>query len=452
MPASLDDDTRAVIVKVMSTIIVVLCGAVYNAQRIVNQNVFLTTTMKETKAKVAKNVSVSSSANNNPNPTLQVLVGCLLTLVLMVAASAAIAAPILLHGGTTMMHLDSSRDHNTHHSQQPFNEVSSSINFCEMDFLDHPWVAEPANTASSVASYIPLALLGLFGPPSHEWRLQTSHHCRFAISYITLLAIGIGSALLHALLTDVAQGGDELPMLWFTASMSFMCLDIIWNGLSSKTRKHQEASTTMKSSNSNNNTNLRLLEWCFGISAVGATLVYVLCRESFLPFYIMFISYSWITLIGLVMICHVLEWNTTTTTTTSISTTQTAAASAASFKTNVLLPFAICTALYAILAITAWTAEMLFCKSVMSNYYQQQHPQDDNDGSVWTVALQDILPWFFNRGVHLLWHCSSALLAWLGIQTLIAAKGTQLQWGDAQVKWWGAPYVSFQGQKTTKSL
>jgi hypothetical protein len=58
-----------------------------------------------------------------------------------------------------------------------------------------------------------------------------------------------------------------------------------------------------------------------------------------------------------------------------------------------------------------------------------------------------LLPWFFNRGVHLCWHCSSALLAWLGIQTLLAAKGAQLGWGEAQIRWWGAPYVSFQKTK-----
>jgi len=181
--------------------------------------------------------------------------------------------------------------------------------------------------------------------------------------------------------------------------------------------QQQMKSNRRKEQHGNNNES-RSLQWIFGTSAVGATLVYVLCRENFLPFYVMFISYSWITLIGLITICFFIDWKDTT------------------FKATILLPFAICTAFSAIVGITAWVSEMLFCTNIMSSQQQYQ-----------TVFGTPLLPWFFNRGVHLCWHCSSALLAWLGIQTLIAAKGTLVGWGEAKLCWWGAPYVSFYKPK-----
>jgi hypothetical protein len=391
MPASLDELTRAVVVKVASAMILVLCGASWSAQRIVNQSRVSGAVMK-----------------NKLNPSLTLFLGCLTTISLMVLASA-IATALILFFGKFMVNSN----------DKALMKVSSSINFCEMDFVDHPWIAEPANTASSLVSYIPLALLGLHGPPSKEWRLRPRHNRRFAVSYTTLMVIGIGSTLLHALLTGWAQGGDELPMLWFMASMSFTTLDVIWSGINNKAGPGSPCTSTI-TFGSENGTKLQLF---VGISTLGATLLYLLCRHNFLPFYIMFITYSWITLIGLIMISFVLDWKDIT------------------FKTTVLLPFAICTALLAIMGITSWTSEMLFCNNIMAAY----RPQLQSSQSWFTagVAVQTLLPFFFNRGVHLCWHCSSALLAWLGIQTLIAAKGTQLGWGEAQINWWGAPYVSF---------
>ena len=76
---------------------------------------------------------------------------------------------------------------------------------------------------SSLTCYVPLALFGLFST-RHGRRAK-----RFVVIYSTLLAIGLGSTALHALLTAQAQGGDELPMLWFTAAAAFCALDIIFH-------------------------------------------------------------------------------------------------------------------------------------------------------------------------------------------------------------------------------
>jgi hypothetical protein len=390
MPASLDEATREVIVKVTYVTILVLLGACWNAQTIVNQN------------------KISSTTNGG---TVCVLKGCLLTLGIMIILSAITTYPIIAFGSSNTKEI----------------EVSSSINFCEADFQDNQYIAEPANAASSVASYIPLALIGLFGPPSKEWRSRSrsstvdsgtspTGYRRFALAYTALWAIGIGSTLLHALLTAGAQGGDELPMLWLMACLSYITLDIILIGI----RSNQSNNNKTKKTTTATATRDVTIQWAFGVSAIGATLVYVLCRENFLPFYIMFVSYCWLTLIGLLTLCFFIDWKDTT------------------FRTTILLPFAICTALSAILGLASWVSEMLFCTEIMSEDHQNQQ---------FVVFGTALLPWFFNRGVHLLWHCSSALLAWLGIQTLVAAKGTLHGWGEAKLCWWGAPYVSFYKPK-----
>ena len=70
----------------------------------------------------------------------------------MLAASAVLTQAIVAFGGRE----EGSDDDDI------IRDLSSSINFCEEDFVDSDYIAEPANTASSVASYIPLALLGIY--------------------------------------------------------------------------------------------------------------------------------------------------------------------------------------------------------------------------------------------------------------------------------------------------
>ena len=124
--------------------------------------------------------------DDTKNPSL--LLGCLWTISLMALLTVLLAVP-LLHAGPL------AKD-----SSQSSLEVSSSINFCEPDFEHSRYVAEPANSVSNLASYVPLALLGLFGPPAKTWKSQASG-TRFAVCHAALLAIGIGSFALHALFT-----------------------------------------------------------------------------------------------------------------------------------------------------------------------------------------------------------------------------------------------------------
>ncbi len=325
----------------------------------------------------------------------RLVLGCLASVFLMLLATVVITTPIVVFG-----------EGRIHDDDTIVNGVSSSINFCEEDFVSNAHIAEPSNTASSMASYIPLALLGLFGPPSKEWRSRGRGHRRFGVAYGTLLAIGVGSSLLHALLTAGAQGGDELPMLWFTACLGFTCSDEILTGFIGPTEANATPSTS---------TTLRVwLPWAYGLSSVMATCVYVFNRENFLPFWIMLNIYTYINLIGLIVLSFVVNWN-----------------GHPGFKRSVLLPLSVCTGWSAIPAVAAWTAEMLYCDDATKK------------GAFGSV----VAPWFFNRGVHTCWHFGSAMLAWLLIQFHIAIKGEQQGWGTARLAWWGAPYVSFDKPK-----
>jgi hypothetical protein len=307
----------------------------------------------------------------------------------MLLASAVLTFPIVAFGNT-----EDDDDHSM--------TISSSINFCEEDFRDSDYIAEPANTASSIASYFPLALLGFYGPPATEWSTHVAGHKRFGVAYIALLAIGLGSTTLHALLTAGAQGGDELPMLWFMASLSFITMDIIIKGSFKATMKRDSQ---------------RWLHYLAWSSALIATAVYVFSRENFLLFYIMFSLYSWLAIVGVIVICFGLKWNDDI------------------FRGDVLLPLAICTAWVAIFAVLAWMSEMLFC----------------DHATKYLTFGNTIAPWIWNRAVHPLWHCSSALLAWLLIQVLLAGQGLQQGWGEPRLQWFGVPYVIFHKPQANRT-
>jgi Ceramidase len=401
MPHNLDEHTRSVIVKVMALSVAILTSANLAAQRVV---------IPRLRQKLGNAIW--------DGPLL--LRGCLTTMVWMLVSSALLTLPVIL-GGNVRGLVTMDGENNLlqpsialprYHSH----DLTSSINFCEDDFVDSHWIAEPANTMSSLVSYCPLALWGLFGVPCQEWRCRKAGHIRFGVAYATLFCIGLGSTLLHALLTAGAQGGDELPMLWFMASLSFIALDVILqrsninlSALISTILLGHEPGQAQKDGR-------WFLHWLLGGSAVVATAIYLLSRENFLPFYIMFVLYSVTATAGLIVICFFLKWNDDT-----------------QFRSSVLLPLAVCTGWTAIFSIVCWVCEMLYCAAARESE---------------SVILQ----WIFNRGIHAFWHCSSALLAWLLIQAMLAGQGLQRGWGEPQLQCSpliGVPFVTFSKAATT---
>ena len=376
MPRNLDADTRSIILHVCSFSISLLSGTSLYAQFVVIPKLH--------KKKRSRTTSRHHQQQGwDARPPLAPWLLC--SLLLMSLASTILTLPIVLFGKSYYSNEEEDA------SMIIDRDLSSSINFCEDDFQDNDYIAEPANTVSSIASYCPVALLGLFGVPSTEWSMRVAGNTRFAVAYVALFAIGIGSTLLHALLTAKAQGGDELPMLWFMASLSFCAIDIVIRG--------KWGSVVQKDS-------LKYLHLMVGSSAAVATGIYTFSRESFLHFYLMFIVYTYTATAGIIMICFNLEWTDD------------------DFLANVLLPLGISSAWVAVLAVGSWVSEMLFC----------------DQAKTWEGTLA---PLIWNRIVHPLWHISSALLAWLLTQILVAAQGLQRGWGEPRLKWFGAPYVTF---------
>ena len=368
MPANLDESTQKIVLLVSSfTTAAIAIPSIY-AQLVMIPN-------------YRRQLSESGLSLEKSTPSL--FVGCIASVALMIVATGILAVPVV-----------SSFSNEPSQAQQQL--LSSSINFCEQDFQSSPYIAEPTNVISSLTCYVPLALLGLVGRPSTQHR----HAKRFMTIYATLLAIGLGSMSLHSLLTAKAQGGDELPMLWYTAAAAFCVLDVIL--------QQQRQST--------------LLAFAVTGSAIAATVTYVFGRSDFTIFYILFSLYCQTIVFSILYITLGIDWEAPREHDDGTKGIQ--------FKAAVLFPLAIATGWSTVFAIWVWVLEMLFCNAVT---------QDGDFGEV-------VAPFVWNRVLHPMWHFLSALLAWLLVQVIVAAHGMQRSWGVPHLEWFGAPYVVFDAE------
>lgn len=360
MPQNLDEDTRNGIFWTSAIVDAYLVG----------MNIFLIARVLQPKQR--KDVSI-------------LLWGCLKTLLIMGILSH-FATEALVGFGEKPASLDVSNTYN----------LSSSINFCENDFVRSQYVAEPANSMSSLTTFCPLALLGLHLLPKQLTMRGSEGRLRFTLAYLSLLLIGLGSFWLHSELTATAQAGDELPMLWHVGSLAFITADCLLHNRS--TDKH------------------RTSLWLVGfscITSIVATLTYVFNREDFFIFNSMVTSYVVMVLGGEAML---------------LFSDLSKFGDSDMFRGTVLLPIFSCNIWVYLSASFLWVSEMLYCHDAIT---------DMRWGSI-------VFPWIFDRAIHAGWHCTSSLLAFLTIQTLLAVWGFQQRWGEPQLKWFGVPYVSFE--------
>ena len=83
---------------------------------------------------------------------------------------------------------------------------SSSVDFCEPNYLLSEYIAEPHNVWSSLFITV-IGMVGFFyGNPLNELSVSAM--------YIILAVIGLGSAGQHTTLHWFYQSSDEVPMLW----------------------------------------------------------------------------------------------------------------------------------------------------------------------------------------------------------------------------------------------
>ncbi|KAL7544628.1 hypothetical protein ACHAWF_008004 [Thalassiosira exigua] len=96
---------------------------------------------------------------------------------------------------------------------------TSSIDFCESNYLLTDLIVEPHNVLSSLLGLSLFGVAGmLYGNPTNERRT-------FMI-YFTLSVIGLGSACLHASLHWCFQSFDELPMIYLVVCALYCILEV----------------------------------------------------------------------------------------------------------------------------------------------------------------------------------------------------------------------------------
>jgi len=83
---------------------------------------------------------------------------------------------------------------------------TASVNWCEADYVVTPYIAEFANTMSSLC----ICCVGFFGLMMHRGKVEP----RYLIAFLAFVVIGVGSAAFHGTLWRSMQLLDELPMIW----------------------------------------------------------------------------------------------------------------------------------------------------------------------------------------------------------------------------------------------
>lgn len=118
------------------------------------------------------------------------------------------APTTITHRGDALLIFEPEESYLMHNNQNIgfWGVVTSSIDWCERNYVISSLVAEWFNTLSSLA----MACVGLFGLVAAR-RAQVE--LRFQVCYACQILIGLGSAAFHGTLTHDGQQGDETPMI-----------------------------------------------------------------------------------------------------------------------------------------------------------------------------------------------------------------------------------------------
>jgi dihydroceramidase len=90
--------------------------------------------------------------------------------------------------------------------------VTSTMNWCEGNYVLVSWIAEFWNTLSSLF----IVLFGVVG-----WRLHRDHDLGIQVAFIALAVVGVGSMAFHGTLLFETQMMDEIPMIWGALCMFY---------------------------------------------------------------------------------------------------------------------------------------------------------------------------------------------------------------------------------------
>jgi len=90
---------------------------------------------------------------------------------------------------------------------------TSSIDWCERNYIVSWYIAEFWNTLSSL-------IIILCGAMDLHHALKMKSELRFQLYALSVIMVGIGTVAFHGSLTYIGQLGDELPMVW--------CMMVSW--------------------------------------------------------------------------------------------------------------------------------------------------------------------------------------------------------------------------------
>lgn len=157
---------------------------------------------------------------------------------------------------------------------------TSSIDFCESNYLLSNYIVEVHNTWSSILG---LSFFGLLGLVFNNHTREVRH----AIAYSILILIGLGSAGLHGTLHWFLQSSDELPMMYLLLSVIYLCAE--WDApLSSNNTS--TTSNSSSSSSSKSTRNYPNLPTMLSLVAVTNTIIYYCLQKIYFVFLFTFIS------------------------------------------------------------------------------------------------------------------------------------------------------------------
>ena len=108
-------------------------------------------------------------------------------------------------------------DYALHNNDGWWGPVTSSIDWCERNYVVTPYVAEFFNAISNVV----MVALGMLGALV---ALRYGHERRFVVLYLCLAVVGVGSLAFHGTLTHVGQQGDETPMIFLSCSWMYVTI------------------------------------------------------------------------------------------------------------------------------------------------------------------------------------------------------------------------------------
>lgn len=96
--------------------------------------------------------------------------------------------------------------------------VTATLDWCEVNHQFSPYIAEMANTFSNLFT-VGIALAGLSNA------LKQNLPTRYAVGYLGVALVGVGSFFFHATLQFHAQLADELPMIYVGSMALWLLFD-----------------------------------------------------------------------------------------------------------------------------------------------------------------------------------------------------------------------------------